>query len=278
MLDTHVHLWDSKRFRYPWLDDAAELGPHYAPSDFPTNTPITSRIFVEADAEADHARREVRWVRDQQWEGLVGIVAHADLRAKRLSSDLDAMSGERLVVGVRASIQRAPENYLTSRSFIRGLRLVGAHGLTFDACIRATQLRELRHAAVAASDTRIVLDHVGAPPTDAGLDSPEGRAWGRVLDELAELENVFVKLSGLGAASSRRETYERNSRAFVEHAITAFGAERCMYGSDWPVSSTVGAAVPVGQDIDSMTTGMSETERGWVTAKTGMTFYGLPLP
>lgn len=174
MLDAHAHIWDPSVLEYPWLESADTLKRAFLPEDFPADTPITSRVFIECDAALRHAVAEVRWVVSRRWQGLVGIVAHIDARSATLDADLASLVEEPLVRGVRASIQHVPQGYVASAGFHRGLKRLAAEALTFDACVRADQLAELCRAAEAASCTRIVIDHLGNPPVSAGFDSAEG--------------------------------------------------------------------------------------------------------
>jgi len=268
VLDTHVHVWDAGVLDYPWLRGtplpAVRLPAHLGHDD---------AIFVEADARADLALAEVRWVAGLDWPGLRGIVAAADLRGPTLGADLDALTATGPVVGVRDLLQDEPVAQWRPRERADGLRELARRGLTFDACVRHPQLDALADLLEAAPETRVVLDHLGKPPLDAGLHSAAGQTWQRALRRIAALPRTGVKLSGLPAETDDRALFDAHADAFLEAALEAFGPERAMFGSDWPVSAMRGVAESAG-------TWAARVRRvagdGWdaVSRRTGAAFYG----
>lgn len=130
-------------------------------------------------------------------------------------------------------MQDEPAGFIAGAGFVAGLAAAAARGFVFDATVRADQLEELARAYRAAPEALVVLDHLGNPPLEAGLDSAEGRAWLRGVQTLAAGPGVVVKLSGRAAGDERR------GRAFALAALDAFGPDRMLLGSDHPL--TVGA-------------------------------------
>jgi L-fuconolactonase len=226
VLDSHVHFWDPRLLRYPWLDDVAPLNRPFTPDDFPVRH---DAIVVEAGRVPGDAGAEIAWIRReaQRHPWIRGIVAHADLAHPEEAS---RFAGDPFVVGVRRNVQDEAPGFLEDADFRAGVRLLGEAGLPFDACVRAHQLPELTALAEACPRTTIVLDHLGKP-------SPGGPGYGRwrqALHRLARHGNVRCKLSGLAT-----ETVPGATRSqvvdVVKEALDAFGPGRCLYGSDWPV-------------------------------------------
>jgi predicted TIM-barrel fold metal-dependent hydrolase len=137
--------------------------------------------------------------------------------------DLDALSKRPLVVGVRQVLQ----GEASFDPYIPKIARAGELGLVFDACVTQEQLPRLTRLVQACPETTIVLDHLGKP------HSPQ--PWGDDLARLAELPNVRCKLSGMEAELGPEWT-EADVRPYLEHALAVFGAERCLYGSDWPLT------------------------------------------
>jgi len=144
-----------------------------------------------------------------------GIVAYMD--------DLDALARRPLVKGVRHVLQGESR----FDDFAPKIARAGELGLVFDACVTQAQLPQLTELARACRGTTIVLDHLGKPHS---LDP-----WRESLASLAELPNVRCKLSGMEAELGPEWT-EAQVRPYLEHALSAFGPERCLYGSDWPLT------------------------------------------
>jgi L-fuconolactonase len=240
LIDAHVHVWDPTRHEYPWLV-GADLHRRMLPADVDrAGGGTTGMVFVQAGAARRDALDEARWVAAGEWPELVAIVADANLRdaPAALASHLDALAAVPRVAGVRDLLQDDPVE--SFEAVLDGLLAVGERGLSFDACVRHPQLHSLAALLERAPGLVVVLDHLGKPPVDAGIDSPEGRRWSSALDRLAERPGTFVKLSGMTAESSDPEAFDRNADAFLAHALSAFGPERTMIGSDWPVSSAFG--------------------------------------
>ncbi|NNC12933.1 amidohydrolase family protein [Planctomonas sp. JC2975] len=279
MIDAHVHVWDPARLDYPWLADAPVLQRAFLPADIDRGHPdegesdrddrsavrATARmVFVQAGCRSDQALDEVRWVLGlaDVWPELAAIVADADLRSgTALERHLDALAaisdrgpslsdqrskGRRVgIPGVRHLLQDEPDELLHDRAsrtaLLDGLRMLAHRGLTFDLCVRHPQLGSVVAMLEEVPGLRVVLDHVGKPPVDAGIDTRDGRAWADAIDRMARLPSAHVKLSGLAAEASDTEVLDANAGAFLAHAITAFGPDRAMLGSDWPVSALTGA-------------------------------------
>lgn len=279
ILDTHVHVWDRRRLDYPWLASVPELDAEFLPADVDrAGGRTTGMVFVEADRRPDQALAEARWVAGlagDAWPELRGIVAAVDLRSPSLEADLDALQALPRIVGVRHLLQ--DEHVDAFPSAAAGLRELARRGLTFDACVRHEQLPALLDLLRPVEGLRVVLDHLGKPPVDGGIDGAQGRAWAGCVDRLAELPGIHVKLSGLAAEAADATVFDRRADAFIAHAFAAFGSERAMLGSDWPVSRRLGAAVPFAAWIERVrhATGASDDEWDAVAHRTGERFYGL---
>jgi L-fuconolactonase len=198
----------------------------------------TEMVFVQA-SDGDPLA-EAQWVDDLDWPELMAIVAGADLTAapEAIEAHLNALARIPRVVGVRHLLQDVdPADFPAFRA---GLEILARHGGTFDACVRHPQLPALVDLLAGIPDLVVVLDHLGKPPVDEGIDSASGRRWSDDLGTLADRPHMYVKLSGLSPESSDSATFDAHSPAFIDRALEAFGPERAMVGSDWPVSAHFG--------------------------------------
>lgn len=234
VLDSHVHFWDPRgSISYPWLDDVPPLNVPFTPEDFDAFRPAnTSTVFVEAGRADEHAEAEIAWVREaaQRHPWLVGAVAHVRLEDPETARTVIGRHAEDpFVVGVRRNVQDEAPGFLAEPGLRTGVRLLGEAGLPFDACVREHQLPELADLVAACPDTTIVLDHLGKPTSAA-----EHHPWREAVRRLADHDNVVVKLSGL-ATELPASTLRADAASLLREALEVFGAERCLYGSDWPV-------------------------------------------
>ncbi|OAN33117.1 amidohydrolase family protein [Microbacterium sp. H83] len=240
VLDSHLHLWDPELLHYEWLEGplAWLFGETEIGQARLARATDEKAVFVQAETVEDDFLEEVRWVAGLAPRiAVVGIVAGARLdRGTDTTAHLEGLEAERLVVGVRHNLQGEPDGTAVSAAFVTGAREVAARGWTFDACIRSSQLPEISRLAGAVPELRIVLDHLGKPEVGTA-EAPlvPTAEWVRDLDDLARRSNAWCKLSGLPGEAGGDWSPEQ-LEPFLDAAADAFGADRLMWGSDWPVS------------------------------------------
>ncbi len=236
MIDTHLHLWDTERFTYPWLDDEPRLPRPLTGRELDTRTTDGRRVvLVEAGVDPRDVEGEARWFARlaASHPKVHGFVAAVDLTREDLGTTLDALQALPGFVGVRHLWQDT--TLLSSHPGPLGAALgeLARREIAFDACVRAGQLPALHRLVESAPEATIVLDHLGKPPVGdpRGLDR-----WRADLARLAEVPGVHCKLSGLPAECRDAGELETHLAGIVAHAVGCFGPGRCLVGSDWPVS------------------------------------------
>jgi L-fuconolactonase len=233
-------------------------------------------VFVEGDCRGDEALSEVEWVTALANEAvpIIGIVAHVPLeRGPAAARLLERLGHRRLVVGVRRLLQHEPRSLLEDPGLVRGIRLLAGYGLTFDVCVTSDQLPAVTRLVSASPDTSFVLDHVAKPPVGEGGLNP----WRQDLSRLAGYPNVACKLSGLAtiAATGARPA---DVVPYLQHALSAFGPARCMFGSDWPVCLLNTTYEMWLDTVLEATDDFTAAERDDVLGETAMRVYGLAHP
>src|SRR5262245_51852780 len=176
-------------------------------------------------------------------------------------------------------------------TFRRGFAHLAPLGLSFDAFVLSTQLSDVADLASAFPDTRIILDHVGGP---IGIGPYRGRlaemfpAWKQGITEIARRPNVVMKLGGLGSFINGFPTYNAQPpasstalaadwRPYVESSIEAFGANRCMFESNYPVDFGAGTYGTIVNAYKRITAGYSATERTDIFSGTAIEVYRLAV-
>jgi L-fuconolactonase len=239
-VDAHLHYWDRRRFHYSWLDRVPDAPVAATPQRLADERAIARRaVFVQADCRAEEGLAEARWAgRLDDGDGVEAVVAFAQLeRGAVVEEDLQRLLQIPVVAGVRRLLQDEPDDFLGSPELRAGLRAVGDHGLVFDACVRSRQLSSLVHVRRGAPGTRFVLDHLGKPPLREGIASDAGATWAKEIQALAREPDTYVKLSGLRPEADPDHPLAHQAAPFLVAALEAFGVERAMAGSDWPVST-----------------------------------------
>jgi L-fuconolactonase len=240
ILDSHLHLWDDEALTYTWLE--GPLAYRFADTELEhARIPGASAeecVFVQAETVPDDFLGEVEWVETMADRlGIVGIVAGVRLdHGVDTTTHLEELAAHPLVIGVRHNLQGEPDGTAVSTAFVMGAREVAQRGWTFDACVRASQLTDVARLAGAIPELQIVLDHLGKPEVGTA-DAPlaPSAEWVRDLSEFARHPNTYGKLSGLPGEAHGRWSAEQLV-PFLDAAADAFGEERLMWGSDWPVS------------------------------------------
>jgi L-fuconolactonase len=276
-VDAHLHAWDRTHLRYPWLEGDEELPTRFVPADLPASSAPLAAVFVEADAAGDDALAEAGWAAALPDDAFAAIVAHAPIESDRgLREALDHLLTVPKVVGVRRLLQDEPTERFAEPEWSAGIRAVGDRGLVFDACVRDHQLPALVELVRAAPATTVVLDHLGKPPLRAGWGSARAVAWVDAIRLVAAEANTVVKLSGL-APEAGPGPLETQMRPYLETALDAFGADRAMAGSDWPVSRRPGWDHGDWFALLTERSGLEGRERDQVLTRTAARIYRIPL-
>jgi L-fuconolactonase len=236
VVDAHVHLWDPGRLRYTWLD-GTELNRLIDASTLrEASGAVTDFVVVQADCADNQGLAEVGWLVEQsaQLPGLRGIVAFAPLeRGADVRDHLRALRAIPSVVGVRRLIQDERPGFAVADRFLDGVAALADFELTFDVCVRSSQLGEVIELVRRSPDVQFVLDHVGKPRIGA-----DPSRWRLQIAELAARRNIVCKLSGLMTEVVSGPAGVETVEPFLAYALAEFGSDRCLFGSDWPVMTT----------------------------------------
>lgn len=239
IIDTHVHLWDPARLRYRWLDDMRPLNRRHGLEEFRQAcgpVPVAKMIFVECGCDPSQSLDEARWVMElsRADSRIEGMVVHAPLEngagAEAAVARLAELPAAR---GVRRLLQDERADFCVQPDFVRGVKLLPKYGLSFDLCIKHPQLASVIALVRQCPEVTFILDHIGKPDIKAGRLDP----WRAELRELARLENVCCKLSGLATEADWATWTAADLRPYIEHTLECFGPGRVLFGGDWPVST-----------------------------------------
>jgi L-fuconolactonase len=273
-VDAHHHLWDIESGRYAWPTAAEgsiyrtftidDLRPALAGSAIDATVLVqTANALEDTDSMLEVADRHP-FVR-----GVVGWVPLHDLRATEV-----ALEGrvDRRLRGIRHLIHHEPDpDWLIGREIQPGLNLLGRLRLPFDVvAVFPHHLRLVPSVADRHPDLTLVIDHLGSPP----FRSDGWPRWLAELQDSAARPNVTAKLSGLDTAAGAGWT-DAELRPAIDAAIEAFGPDRLLFGSDWPVCTLVSRYGDVVRAIERSVASLSPTERAAILGGTATRVYGL---
>jgi predicted TIM-barrel fold metal-dependent hydrolase len=244
IVDTHQHLWDLARFRLPWVRRDSPLNRSFVLRDYLEairGLNVVKAVYMEVDVAPDQQVAEAEWILDVCRRGDTPTVAA--VISGRPASDgfadyLNRFRGNRYLKGLRQvlHVESTPPGYCRSRDFIRGVRLLGDRGLSFDLCVRPAELGDALHLVEACPDTRFILDHCG----NADVRARDHRQWRRDMERIARPGNVVGKVSGILASVRPGHWTADDLAPVVNHTLNVFGPERVMFGGDWPVCTLGG--------------------------------------
>lgn len=240
VIDTHVHLWDPKLIRYPWLADNALLNRPYLLDDYRVATEsisLESMIFVQCEADFATFESEAAWVAGlgRSEPRIKGMVAWAPLeKGKAVREDLGRLKRHSILRGIRRIIQFEPDlDFCLRPDFVEGVRTLSEFDLSFDICIDYRHMSKVLRFVDQVPEVRMVLDHIGKPAIKDGAMNP----WAEQIRQLARLPHVSCKISGVATEADHKRWNSDELKRYIDVAIDAFGFDRIMFGGDWPVST-----------------------------------------
>ncbi len=236
-LDAHVHLWDPERGDYGWLGPhLPKLNRRFTSAQLESvlgANGIDAVVLVQAAptaAETDHA---LSLAAASPW--IKGVVGWVELDSPTAGDEVARRAAIPKLVGIRPMLQDLSErDWILKAPCAAGLEALEASGLTFDALIRPQHLPAIAELARRYPKLPIVIDHAAKPVIGRVMDS----AWRTAMRELAGYSNITCKLSGL--MTELADAAEAPMIPFhVGELLDAFGSERLLWGSDWPVMTQV---------------------------------------
>jgi L-fuconolactonase len=247
MIDSHQHFWQVGRFDYPWMsNDLGVLYRDYLPADL---LPILTQNHVDKTVlvQASNSIAESRWLLElaDANDFIAGIVAWVDLTSSDIDAQLNELCAHPRFKGVRHLVESEPhDDWLVRPQVLSGLKKLAARGLSYDLLVHTRHLRHVPQVAEECPDLALVIDHLAKPP----VARQEIKEWSHALAPLARYSNINCKLSGLVTEANWSSWKTDDLRPFVDCAVEFFGADRMMFGSDYPVCLL---AAPYDRVLDS---------------------------
>ena len=270
-LDAHQHFWSYDAAQYPWIPPGSPLHRSWLPDDlaalqqplgFDGSIAVQARQVVE---ESD-------WLLGlaDKHANVKGVVGWVDLRSDRVEADLERLARHPKFVGVRHVVQEEPDDaFMLGRDFQLGISKLAAYGLTYDILIYPKQLAAALRLAENFPGQPFVLDHIAKPFIKAGVSEP----WAMQLRQLARLPNVHCKVSGMLTEADHQAWRPEQFRPYLDTVFEAFGPERLMYGSDWPVCLFAGSYEQAYRLVDDYARGLTDQQRVGLFGGNAAAFY-----
>lgn len=275
-VDAHHHVWDLSVRDQDWIPQDSPLRRDFGVTDLAPQARaagVDRTVLVQTVTVAEETPEFLELAASH--ELIAGVVGWTDLTRPDVADELARLRelpGGCHLKGIRHQVQGEPDpEWLLRPDVLRGLAAVAEAGLVYDLIVLAHQLPACAKAAAALPQLTFVLDHLGKPPIASGAREP----WASDLRALAALPNTTAKLSGLVTEADPASWSIDDLRPYAETALDAFGPDRLMFGSDWPVCTDRTSYGEVLSATRELTAGLSPTEHAQLFETTATRVYGL---
>jgi L-fuconolactonase len=275
-IDAHQHFWKYNPVRDAWITDAMQkIKRDFLPDDFAAEC-VANEIDASIAVQADQSENETAFLLAlaEQNPKIAGVVGWVDLCSPRVAERLRFFSRYNKLRGFRHVAQAEPDDrFLMRESFVRGVRCLGEHGFAYDILIYPKQLPAALELVAAVPEQRFVIDHMAKPE----IRTNGSAEWAKKMRAIAQNPNVLCKISGLVTEADWQAWKKADFKPYLDVVFEAFGAERLMFGSDWPVCLLAASYRQVKEIVEDYLRGFSEDEKGKVFGENAVRFYRLKM-
>lgn len=272
-IDAHQHFWHFDPVRDAWIDDTMRIiRRDFLPADL---APILNQNDVDGciAVQATQNDGETEFLLNLAAENdfIKGVVGWVNLQADDLAARLDRYQDRALLKGFRHVLQGEPAEFMLRPAFVRGVKTLHRYGYTYDILIFPDQLPNAVKLVQQCPEQPFVLDHLAKPYIKTG----EIVTWKKDLNTLAAHQNVFCKVSGMITEADYHTWTHAQLVPYLDAVFEAFGTDRIMFGSDWPVCLVAGEYAAVIGILEKYIAGFSAQEKTQIFGHNAQKFYGL---
>jgi L-fuconolactonase len=272
-LDSHQHFWKYSPQQHNWIDDSmVSLKRDFLPNDLEPHL-IENKIEACVVVQADQSEKETEFLLElaTQYEFIKGVVGWVDLRAKNVEERLQFYSQNQYFKGVRHIVQSEKQDFLLDPAFQNGIGKLGNLNLTYDLLIYSHQIGAAIKLVSQFPNQKFVLDHLAKPNIVNGKIDP----WKNQIQRLAQFSNVSCKISGMVTEADHSQWKPSDFIPYLDIVFDAFGENRILFGSDWPVCLLAASYQEVYQLITDYTVNFSLEQRDKLFGANAERFYNI---
>ncbi|MEM9673392.1 MAG: amidohydrolase family protein [Bacteroidota bacterium] len=276
-IDSHQHFWHYHPSTHGWINDQmSELKQDFLPPDLATELKANNVLGCVA-VQASQTLQETEWLLSlaDQHSFILGIVGWVNLKSADLPNSLERLAQNPNLKGIRHVIQDEPDDdFMLDPDFIRGVNQLPKHGLTYDLLIFERHLPVALDFLNQLHDVKVVVDHIAKPK----IAQAELQPWQKNIAALARKSSSYCKISGMVTEADWQHWRYDNLVPYLDTIVEAFGPDRLMIGSDWPVCLLAAKYERIMEIVDRYFEEFSENEREQIFFKNAREFYRLSLP
>jgi len=246
IVDTHQHLWDLEKFKLAWFDpktpEGKILGHSFTPKEYAEATAgvgVVKAVYMEVDVVPEQQQKEADYIIElceSKKTPTCAAVISGRPNSEGFEKYAKQFKGSKYVKGIRQvlHVKETPAGYALEEKFVKGIKLLGELGLSFDLCVRPAELPDFAKLIDQCPNTRFILDHCGN--ADLKHTQAQRDQWKKDMADIAKRKNIVGKVSGFIASAPARGKWTLDDLApVVNHTLDVFGPDRVMFGGDWPV-------------------------------------------
>lgn len=273
-IDAHQHFWKFDPVRDSWItDDMPAIQKDFMPQDI---LPLlqehgfTGTIVVQSDQSEEENVFQLKNAAEHDF--IKGVVGWVDLQAENVEDRLAHYAQFSKMKGFRHVLQGETDRALMLKpAFKKGISLLSKYNFTYDILIFPDQLKYAAELVKEFPDQMFVIDHVAKP----GIKNKKIAGWKEDIQNIAEAENVYCKISGMVTEADLENWKKEDIKPYIDIVAEAFGTNRIMYGSDWPVCLLAASYDSVLDIVKEYFASFSKNEQDNFFGKNAFTFYNL---
>ncbi len=273
-IDAHQHFWKFNPVRDAWItDEMSAIQKDFMPKDiFPLlqQYEFAGTVVVQSDQSEEENMFQLK--NAAQYDFIKGLVGWVDLQAGNIEDRLAYYAQFSKMKGLRHVLQGETDRALMLKpAFKNGISLLNKYNFTYDILIFPDQLEYAAELVKEFTNQMFVIDHIAKPD----IKNKKIKDWKKDIQNIAEAENVYCKISGMVTEADLKNGKKEDLHPYIDTVVEAFGTNRIMYGSDWPVCLL---AAPYGSVLDIVKeyfSSFSKNEQDNFFGKNACTFYNL---
>ena len=275
-IDSHQHFWKFDPVRDSWINDEMKV---IQKNFFPKNLELLLAennfdgcIAVQASQSEDETNFLIGLAKENNF--MKGVVGWADFMAENIEQRLEYYKSFKVVKGFRHILQDEEDRkFMLQPNFMRGISALQKNNFTYDILIYTDQLKYIKDFVAAFPNQKFVIDHLAKPD----IKNHILEEWKTDICAIAKYENVYCKISGMVTEAAWKNWTQKDFEPYLETVTEAFGINRIMFGSDWPVCLVSGSYTEVVNIATDYFSSFSASEQNKFFGANAIQFYNLPL-
>ncbi|MGJ8732463.1 amidohydrolase family protein [Cellulophaga fucicola] len=274
IIDAHQHFWKYEPAKHSWIDDnMAVIRKDFMPANL-------KKVYLENNidgcvaVQADQTTLENDFLLDLASKNsfVKGIVGWADFRADTIDEVLENYSKLKKIKGFRHVVQGEPDhNFLLRPDFLNGISKLEKYNFTYDILVFPHQLGAVLEFVKKFPNINFIIDHIAKPYINDGFYD----GWANLMLAIGKQQNVYCKLSGMVTEADYNTWTPEIIAPYMQLVLKAFGADRLLFGSDWPVCLVAGNYKKVKELVTDFISQLSKEDQEKILGLNAVKFYNL---